>query len=178
MPQKKNPDMAELVRGKAARVIGNMNQSFVMIKALPLSYAKDRQEDKEFIFDSIDTIKISLKIMAGQIQSLSVNKEKMLEACKVGFLNATDVADYLVKKQVAFRDAHHIAARLVKIAIEKDLTLEELDFETYKKESKLFENDIYQAIDLKTCLKNRKSQGGPAPEEVLRQIAYVEGKIS
>ncbi|KGF04661.1 argininosuccinate lyase [Anaerococcus lactolyticus] len=178
MPQKKNPDMAELVRGKSARLIGNMNQSFVMMKALPLSYAKDMQEDKEFIFDSIDTIKISLKIMAGQIQSLSVNKEKMLEACKVGFLNATDVADYLVKKQVAFRDAHHIAARLVKIVIEKDLTLEELDLETYKKESKLFENDIYQAIDLKTCIKNRKSQGGPAPEEVLRQIAYVEGKIS
>lgn len=178
MPQKKNPDMAELIRGKSARIIGNMNQAFVMMKALPLSYAKDMQEDKEFIFDSIDTIKISLKIMAGQIKSLSVNKEKMLEACKVGFLNATDVADYLVKKQVAFRDAHHIAARLVKYAIERNLALEDLDLETYKKESDLFEEDVYEAIDLKTCLKNRKSQGGPAPEEVLRQIAYVEGKIS
>ncbi len=178
MPQKKNPDMAELIRGKSARIIGNMNQAFVMMKALPLSYAKDMQEDKEFIFDSIDTIKISLKIMAGQIQSLSVNKEKMLEACKVGFLNATDLADYLVKKQVAFRDAHHIAARLVKYAIERNLALEDLDLEIYKKESDLFEEDIYEAIDLKTCLKNRKSQGGPAPEEVLRQIAYVEGKIS
>lgn len=178
MPQKKNPDMAELIRGKSARIIGNMNQAFVMMKALPLSYAKDMQEDKEFIFDSIDTIKISLKIMAGQIKSLSVNKEKMLEACKVGFLNATDLADYLVKKQVAFRDAHHIAARLVKYAIERNLALEDLDLETYKKESDLFEEDVYEAIDLKTCLKNRKSQGGPAPEEVLRQIAYVEGKIS
>lgn len=178
MPQKKNPDMAELIRGKSARIIGNMNQVFVMMKALPLSYAKDMQEDKEFIFDSIDTIKISLKIMAGQIQSLSVNKEKMLEACKVGFLNATDLADYLVKKQVAFRDAHHIAARLVKYAIERNLALEDLDLATYKKESDLFEKDVYEAIDLKTCLKNRKSQGGPAPEEVLRQIAYVEGKIS
>lgn len=178
MPQKKNPDMAELIRGKSARIIGNMNQAFVMMKALPLSYAKDMQEDKEFIFDSIDTIKISLKIMAGQIKSLSVNKEKMLEACKVGFLNATDLADYLVKKQVAFRDAHHIAARLVKYAIERNLALEDLDLETYKKESVLFEEDVYEAIDLKTCLKNRKSQGGPAPEEVLRQIAYVEGKIS
>ena len=178
MPQKKNPDMAELIRGKSARIIGNMNQAFVMMKALPLSYGKDMQEDKEFIFDSIDTIKISLKIMAGQIQSLSVNKEKMLEACKVGFLNATDVADYLVKKQVAFRDAHHIAARLVKYAIERNLALEDLDLETYKKGSDLFEEDVYEAIDLKTCLKNRKSQGGPAPEEVLRQIAYVEGKIS
>lgn len=178
MPQKKNPDMAELIRGKSARIIGNMNQVFVMMKALPLSYAKDMQEDKEFIFDSIDTIKISLKIMAGQIQSLSVNKEKMLEACKVGFLNATDLADYLVKKQVAFRDAHHIAARFVKYAIERNLALEDLDLATYKKESDLFEKDVYEAIDLKTCLKNRKSQGGPAPEEVLRQIAYVEGKIS
>lgn len=178
MPQKKNPDMAELIRGKSARIIGNMNQAFVMMKALPLSYAKDMQEDKEFSFDSIDTIKISLKIMAGQIQSLSVNKDKMLEACKVGFLNATDVADYLVKKQVAFRDAHHIAARLVKYAIERNLALEDLDLATYKKESDLFQEDVYEAIDLKTCLKNRKSQGGPAPEEVLRQIAYVEGKIS
>ncbi|EEI85826.1 argininosuccinate lyase [Anaerococcus lactolyticus ATCC 51172] len=178
MPQKKNPDMAELIRGKSARIIGNMNQAFVMMKALPLSYAKDMQEDKEFIFDSIDTIKISLKIMAGQIKSLSVNKEKMLEACKVGFLNATDLADYLVKKQVAFRDAHHIAARLVKYAIERNIALEDLDLETYKKESDLFQEDVYEAIDLKTCLKNRKSQGGPAPEEVLRQIAYVEGKIS
>lgn len=155
-----------------------MNQVFVMMKALPLSYAKDMQEDKEFIFDSTDTIKMSLKIMAGQIQSLTVNKEKMLKACKVGFLNATDVADYLVKKGQAFRDAHHIGARLVKYAIEKNLALEDLDLETYKKESDLFEKDIYQAIDLKTCLKNRKSQGGPGPEEVLKQIAYVEEKIS
>ena len=178
MPQKKNPDMAELIRGKAARLIGNMNQAFVMMKALPLSYAKDMQEDKEFIFDSIDTIKNCLKIMAGQIQSLIVNKEKMLQACKVGFLNATDLADYLVKKQVAFRDAHHIAARLVKYAIEKNLTLEDLDLETYKKESNLFEEDVYEAIVLKTCLKNRKSQGGPGPEEVLKQIAYVEEKIN
>lgn len=178
MPQKKNPDMAELIRGKAARLIGNMNQAFVMMKALPLSYAKDMQEDKEFIFDSIDTVKSCLKIMAGQIQSLNVNKDKMLQACKIGFLNATDLADYLVKKQVAFRDAHHIAARLVKYAIEKNLTLEDLDLDTYKKESDLFEEDVYEAIDLKTCLKNRKSFGGPGPEEVLRQISYAEEKIN
>ena len=178
MPQKKNPDMAELIRGKAARLIGNMNQSFVMMKALPLSYAKDMQEDKEFIFDSIDTIKISLKIMAGQIKTLKVNKENMLKACEDGFLNATDVADYLVKKGQNFRDAHHIAARLVKYAIEKNLTLDELDIAIYKKESDLFEDDIYQAIDLKTCLKMRKSKGGPAPEEVLKQIGFVEEKIS
>ena len=178
MPQKKNPDMAELIRGKSARLIGNMNQAFVMIKALPLSYAKDMQEDKEFIFDSIDTIKISLKIMAGQIKTLNINKENMLKACEDGFLNATDVADYLVKKGENFRDAHHIAARLVKYAIEKNLTLGELDIAIYKKESDLFEDDIYQAIDLKTCLKMRKSKGGPAPEEVLRQICYVEREIT
>ena len=177
MPQKKNPDMAELIRGKSARLIGNMNGAFVMMKALPLSYAKDMQEDKEFIFASIDTVKFCLKIMAGQIQTLTVNKEKMLEACKDGFLNATDVADYLVKKGLAFRDAHHISARLVKYAIEKNLTLEDLDLKTYKKESALFEDDIYQAIDLKTCLKMRKSFGGPASEEILRQIGFVEGKI-
>lgn len=178
MPQKKNPDMAELIRSKSARLIGNMNQAFVMMKALPLSYAKDMQEDKEFIFDSIDTIKISLKIMAGQIGSLKVNKENMLKACEDGFLNATDVADYLVKKGQNFRDAHHIAARLVKYAIEKNLTLGELDIAIYKKESELFEEDIYRAIDLNTCLENRNSFGGPAPKEVLKQISYVESKIS
>ena len=178
MPQKKNPDMAELIRSKSARLIGNMNQAFVMMKALPLSYAKDMQEDKEFIFDSIETIKISLKIMAGQIKTLKVNKENMLKACEDGFLNATDVADYLVKKGQNFRDAHHNAARLVKYAIEKNLTLGELDIAIYKKESDLFEEDIYKVIDLKTCLKNRNSHGGPAPEEVLKQIGFVEEKIS
>lgn len=176
MPQKKNPDMAELIRGKSARLIGNMNGAFVMMKALPLSYAKDMQEDKEYIFGSVDTIKSCLKIMDGQVKTLKVNKENMLKACRDGYLNATDVADYLVKKGQNFRDAHHIAARLVKYAIEKNLTLEELDLGVYKQESNLFEDDIYQAIDLKTCLKMRKSKGGPAPEEVLRQISYVEVK--
>ena len=114
--------------------------------------------------------------MAGQVKTLKVNKENMLKACRDGYLNATDVADYLVKKGQNFRDSHHIAARLVKYAIEKNLTLEELDLGVYKQESNLFEDDIYQAIDLKTCLKMRKSKGGPAPEEVLRQISYVEVK--
>lgn len=176
MPQKKNPDMAELIRGKSARLIGNMNQAYVMMKALPLSYAKDMQEDKEYIFDSVDTIKSCLKIMAGQVKTLKVNKENMLKACRDGYINSTDVADYLVKKGQNFRDSHHIAARLVKYAIEKNLTLEELDLGVYKQESNLFEDDIYQAIDLKTCLKMRTSKGGPAPEEVLKQISYVEVK--
>ncbi len=178
MPQKKNPDMAELIRSKAARVIGNMNQSFIMLKGLPLAYSKDMQEDKEMIFDSIDTIKISLEVMAGQMESLSINKEKMLRACKEGFLNATDVADYLVAKGVAFRDAHHISARLVKHGIDNNLTLDEIHLSVYKKESELFEADIYEMIDIEKCVNARSSKGGPARSEVQRQIALVKVRIS
>lgn len=177
MPQKKNPDMAELIRAKAARLIANTNQSMIMMKGLPLAYSKDMQEDKEGIFESIDTIRAMLKIMAGQIESLKVNKEKMLAASKEGYLNATDVADYLVGKNLPFRDAHHISARLVKYAMEKDLCLEELPLEIYKNESDLFEEDIYQAIDLYTSVNKRDSLGGPSEKEVLRQIAYVEEKL-
>lgn len=177
MPQKKNPDMAELIRAKAARLIGNTNQAFIMMKALALSYSKDMQEDKESLFDSIDTIKMCLKIMAGQMESLEVNKENMFNACKKGYLNATDVADYLVNKGVYFRDAHHISARLVKYASSKALSLDELDLETYKNESDLFEEDIYKKIELKTCVNKRKSLGGPNKTEVLRQINIVKEKI-
>lgn len=177
MPQKKNPDMAELIRAKAARLIANTNQSMVMMKGLPLAYSKDMQEDKEGIFESIDTIRAMLKIMAGQIESLKVNKEKMLAASKEGYLNATDVADYLVGKNLPFRDAHHISARLVKYAMEKNLCLEDLPIEIYKNESDLFEEDIYQAIDLYTSVNKRDSLGGPSEKEVLRQIAYVEEKL-
>lgn len=178
MPQKKNPDMAELIRSKSAKLIGNMNQSFVMLKGLPLAYSKDMQEDKESIFDSVDTIKISLQVMAGQIKSLKVNKEKMLEACKNGFLNATDLADYLVNKGENFRDAHHISARLVKYGIENNKTLDEIDLDIYKDESDLFAEDIYQEIDIIKCVNERKSLGGPAKKEVERQIAFVLEKLS
>ena len=178
MPQKKNPDMAELIRSKSARLIGNMNQSFTMIKGLPLAYSKDMQEDKESIFDSVDTIKISLQVMAGQIKSLKVNKEKMLKACKNGFLNATDLADYLVNKGLSFRDAHHISARLVKYGIENNKALDEIDLNIYKDESDLFEEDIYQEIDIIKCVNERKSLGGPAEKEVERQIAFVLEKLS
>lgn len=177
MPQKKNPDMAELIRAKAARLIANTNQSMVMMKGLPLAYSKDMQEDKEGIFESVDTIRAMLKIMAGQIESLKVNKEKMLAASKEGYLNATDVADYLVGKNLPFRDAHHISARLVKYAMEKNLCLEDLSLEIYKNESDLFEEDIYQVIDLYTSVNKRDSLGGPSEKEVLRQIAYVKEKI-
>lgn len=178
MPQKKNPDMAELIRSKSAKLIGNMNQSFVMLKGLPLAYSKDMQEDKESIFDSVDTIKISLQVMAGQIKSLKVNKEKMLEACKDGFLNATDLADYLVNKGENFRDAHHISARLVKYGIENNKTLDEIDLDIYKDGSDLFDEDIYQEIDIIKCVNDRKSLGGPAKKEVERQIAFVLEKLS
>jgi argininosuccinate lyase len=163
--------------GRRARLIGNMNQSFIMVKGLPLAYSKDLQEDKKSIFDSVDNIKICLQVMAGQMDTLKVNKEKMLKACKEGYLNATDIADYLVNKGTAFRDAHHIAARLVKIAMDQGKNLEELSIDIYKKEANIFEEDIYQAIDLKTIVEKRKSQGGPAKEEVQRQIAYVKEKI-
>lgn len=178
MPQKKNPDVAELIRSKSAKLIGNMNQSFVMLKGLPLAYSKDMQEDKESIFDSVDTIKISLQVMEGQIKSLKVNKEKMLEACKDGFLNATDLADYLVNKGENFRDAHHISARLVKYGIENNKTLDEIDLDIYKDESDLFDEDIYQEIDIIKCVNERKSLGGPAKKEVERQIAFVLEKIN
>ena len=177
MPQKKNPDMAELIRSKSARLIGNMNQSFVMMKGLPLAYSKDMQEDKESIFNSIDTIKMTLEVMAGQISSLTANKEKMLRACKDVYLNATDVADYLVNKGVNFRDAHHISARLVKYGIDNDKALDEINLEIYKKESDLFEADIYQEIDIIKCVNERTSLGGPAKDEVIRQINFVLEKI-
>lgn len=177
MPQKKNPDMAELIRSKSARLIGNMNQSFVMMKGLPLAYSKDMQEDKESIFDSIDTIKMTLEVMTGQILSLTANKEKMLKACKDGYLNATDVADYLVNKGVSFRDAHHISARLVKYGIDNDKSLDEIDLSVYKSESDLFEADIYQEIDIIKCVNERTSLGGPAKDEVIRQINFVLEKI-
>lgn len=177
MPQKKNPDMAELIRSKSARLIGNMNQSFVMMKGLPLAYSKDMQEDKEAIFSSIDTIKMTLEVMTGQILSLTANKEKMLKACKDGYLNATDVSDYLVNKGVSFRDAHHISARLVKYGIDNDKSLDEIDLSVYKSESDLFEADIYQEIDIIKCVNQRTSLGGPAKDEVIRQINFVLEKI-
>lgn len=175
--KKKNPDLAELIRAKAGRLISNTNQLFIMMKGLALAYAKDMQEDKEGIFESIDTIKASLKLMAGQIGSLKVNEEKMFKACKDGYLNATDLADYLVKKGLTFRDAHHISARLVKYATGLGESLEDLSFDVYKNESDLFEKDVYQAIDLRKCLNKRSSLGGPSEKEVIRQIVYVEEKL-
>lgn len=177
MPQKKNPDMAELIRGKTSRVYGNLMQGLTMMKGLSLAYSKDLQEDKEAIFDSIETVKHCISIMTKMLKTLEVNKEKMLNQANYGYLNATDVADYLVNKKVPFRDAHHIAQELVNLAIEKDEPLNELTIEEYRSKSSLFNEDIYEKIDLVECVKMRKSQGGPEAKEVVRQINWVKEKL-
>lgn len=177
MPQKKNPDLAELIRSLSGRIIGNMDRVFIMMKGLPLAYSKDLQEDKEAIFDSLDQVEASLGLMAGMIKSLTVNKEKMLKACKDGFLNATDLADYLVNKGLPFRDAHHLVARMVKYATDEGVSLEDIPLEVYKRESDLFDRDLYRALDLEKSLKKRTSFGGPAPDEVKRQISEIKNKL-
>ncbi len=174
MPQKKNPDITELVRGKAARCIGDLNTLLVMMKGLPLAYNKDMQEDKEAMFDSIDTIKICLTTIIPMLSTMKVIKKNMENAAKKGFINATDVADYLVKKGLAFRDAYKITGEIVKECIEQDLTLDSLPLSTYKKYSDCFAGDIYEAIDLKTCVNGRKVLGGPSEEIELKHIALIK----
>ncbi|MFM1538296.1 argininosuccinate lyase [Helcococcus bovis] len=178
MPQKKNPDMAELIKGKSGKIIGNLNQSLIMVKGLALAYSKDFQEDKQSLFESIDIIKLSIKIITGMLKTLKINKENIEKQAKKGFINATDLADYLVEKGVAFRDAHHICAKIVGKCIKENIGLEDLKLEDYKKESEFFEEDLYTKIDLLTCVRNRKVLGGPNPEEVNRQIDFVKRAIN
>lgn len=177
MPQKKNPDITELIRGKAGRVNGNLMTLLSMLKGLPLAYNKDMQEDKEAIFDSIDNVKLCLKTFIPMIETMKVNKEKMRAAAAGGFINATDCADYLVKHGMPFRDAYKITGRLVAECIDKELTLETLPLENYKELSELFDEDVYKAISLETCVRERKSFGGPAPESVLRQIELTKKQL-
>ncbi len=177
MPQKKNPDITELIRGKAGRVNGNLMTLLSMLKGLPLAYNKDMQEDKEAIFDSIDNVKLCLKTFIPMIETMKVNKEKMRAAAAGGFINATDCADYLVKHGMPFRDAYKITGRLVAECIDKGLTLETLPLENYKELSELFDEDVYKAISLETCVRERKSFGGPAPESVLRQIELTKKQL-
>lgn len=177
MPQKKNPDMAELIRGKSGRVSGNLIQSLTMIKGLPLAYSKDMQEDKESIFDSVDTVKICLEIMANMLLSLTVDQDNMLRATELGYLAATDLADYLVKKDIPFRDAHHLIAQLVGIADKEGKTLAELPLEVYREISHSFEADLFEVIDMKNIVNAKKSFGGPAPTEVKRQITWVKQQL-
>ena len=171
MPQKKNPDIAELVRGKSGRVFGHLMATLTMLKGLPLAYNKDMQEDKEGFFDTIDTIKKSLLTMTPMLLTMKVNKEVMEKGAAGGFTNATDVADYLSKKGIPFREAHHITGELVAKCLMEKRILESLSLEEFKKYSTVFDNDIYEAIALLTCVNERKNIGGPGKEQVENHIA-------
>lgn len=170
MPQKKNPDITELIRGKTGRVNGDLITLLSMLKGLPLAYNKDMQEDKEAVFDAVDNVKLCVKTFIPMISTMRVLKENMRNAAARGFINATDCADYLVKKGMPFRDAYKITGTLVAQCIEKGLTLETLPLEDYKVMTELFDEDVYQAINLETCVRERKSEGGPSPEAVKKQI--------
>ena len=177
MPQKKNPDVTELIRGKTGRVYGDLNTLLVMMKGTPLAYNKDMQEDKEAIFDAVDTVKLCLKTFDPMLATMTVLTENMRNAAARGFINATDCADYLVKKGLPFRDAYKITGTLVHTCIEKGCTLETLPIEEYRKLSESFDEDVYDAISLDTCVMQRKAAGGPAPESVKAQIEYVKARI-
>ena len=174
MPQKKNPDITELIRGKTGRVNGDLVTLLSMLKGLPLAYNKDMQEDKEAIFDAVDNVKLCLKTFIPMLATMKVLKENMRNAAAKGFINATDCADYLVKKGMPFRDAYKITGTLVARCIEKELTLETLPLEDYREMTELFTNDVYEAISLETCVRERKSEGGPSPDAVKEQIALAE----
>lgn len=177
MPQKKNPDIAELVRGKSGRVFGDTMTLLTVMKGIALAYNKDMQEDKEAVFDSVDNVKLCLKTFIPMLETMRVNKDKMRAAAAGGFINATDCADYLVKKGMPFRDAYKISGRLVAECIDKGLTLETLPLESYRELSGLFSEDIYDAISLETCVKERSSFGGPSPESVIRQIEITRERL-
>lgn len=170
MPQKKNPDIAELVRGKTGRVYGDLITLLTMLKGIPLAYNKDMQEDKEAIFDSLDTLNQCLKIFKPMLETIKVNKENMRNAAKKGFINATDLADYLVKKGMAFRDAYKISGSLVAYCIDKNIVLEDVPLEVFKEYSTLFDMDVYPEIDIERCTFKRTSQGASAMESVEAQI--------
>ena len=174
MPQKKNSDMAELVRGKTGRVYGDLMALLTTLKGLPLAYNKDMQEDKEAIFDSVDTVKKCLRIFAPMVRTMRAIPENMYAAAGKGFINATDLADYLVKKGMPFRTAYKIVGQTVARAIEENKVLDALSLETLKEFSPLFEEDVYQEISLETCVSKRISAGGTGPESVAAQIQFVE----
>lgn len=174
MPQKKNPDIAELVRGKTGRVYGALISLLTTMKGLPLAYNKDMQEDKELTFDAIDTVKGCLALFDGMLSTMKFNKKVMEESASKGFINATDAADYLVNKGVPFRDAHSIIGRLVLTCIDKGLSLDQLPLEDYKAISPIFDNDIYEAISLTSCVNKRSTLGAPGKEAMEKVIALNE----
>lgn len=174
MPQKKNPDICELIRGKTGRVYGALTTLLTFMKAIPLAYNKDMQEDKEATFDAIDTVKNCLRVIAPMFRTMTVLTENMKNAAKRGFINATDCADYLTKKGMPFRDAYKATGTLVHYCIEHNKTLDTLSLDEYKAVCPMFEEDVYHAIDLSTCVRERRSLGGPAPDEVARQLKVIE----
>ena len=177
MPQKKNPDVAELARGKSGRVFGSLMGLLTMLKGLPLAYNKDMQEDKEQIFDALDTVKMCLPVFCGMLSTMKIRKERMLSGAKGGFTNATDVADYLVKKGLPFRDAHAVVGKMVAYCLDRGAALDELTMEEYKEFSQLFDNDVYTEISLETCVNQRKIPGGPAPETMKAVIEKYKKEI-
>ena len=177
MPQKRNADMAELIRGKTGRVYGDLMGLLTTLKGLPLAYNKDMQEDKEGVFDACDTVKMCLQILAPMLASVTVRKEKMLEAAQKGFINATDLADWLVKKGMPFRSAYKISGQIVSMCMEKGSVLESVPLEEYRTYSDLFDETIYQAIDLKACMEKRISEGGTSAASVEKQIAAVRSVL-
>jgi argininosuccinate lyase len=178
MPQKKNPDMAELVRGKTGRVYGDLMSILTTMKGLPLAYNKDMQEDKEAVFDACDTAVMCLRVFDGMIASMSVKADNMKRAAQKGFINATDLADYLVRKGLPFRSAYKISGRIVSECLKKDTVLEELPIEEYKKHSELFDIDLYDEISLETCVDKRISEGGTSVNSVEMQIQYIKVKYN
>ena len=174
MPQKKNPDISELIRGKTGRVYGDLITLLTMMKGIPLAYNKDMQEDKEAIFDSIDTVKICIETLIPMLKTMKVLKQNMKNAASKGFINATDCADYLVKKGIPFRKAYKIVGQIVSYCIDNNTTLEDLQMEQYKKFDNNFESAIYDAISLEKCVTNRNTVGGPSPSQVKSRIEQVK----
>jgi len=177
MPQKKNPDIAELVRGKTGRVYGDLTTALTMMKGIPLAYNKDMQEDKEAVFDAIDTAKLCIELFTSMISTMTVRKPKLRQAASGGFINATDCADYLVKKGLPFRDAYKVSGRLVAYCIDNGTDFESLPLETYRKFSPLFDEDVYTAVNLDNCVNTRLVYGGPSEQSVLHQIELIDTYI-
>ena len=178
MPQKKDPDIAELVRGKTGRVYGALMSLLTTMKGIPLAYNKDMQEDKELTFDAIDTVKGCISLFNGMMKTITFNYDRMEASAKNGFTNATDAADYLVNHGVPFRDAHGIVGRLVLLCIEKDISLDELPLEEYQAVSPVFEDDIYDAISMKTCVEKRNTIGAPGHDAMEKVIALNEAYLA
>ncbi len=178
MPQKKNPDMAELVRGKTGRVYGDLMALLTTLKGLPLAYNKDMQEDKEAVFDAVETVKMCLKVFAPMLATMTSRPDNMKKAAQGGFINATDLADYLVKKGLPFRSAYKISGQIVAQCIAEGKVLETLELSEYRKYSELFDEDLFAEIDLLTCVEKRISEGGTSVASVEAQMAYVKEKLA